>query len=135
MHQRELSSGDRLRLRTDLLADNAARHKRDGDPGVLASVEQEILRRERQGLDRDSAANSVGRIEVRTDSGAYRGLIVGETQRHIVQSLAGRRLVAHNKANLARPLKAGENVEVRYSNGHATVRNTPPRVRARGQGR
>ena len=77
----------------------------------------------------------LARFEPHTDSGVYRGLIVGETARHIVQQLPSQALVAHRKENLERSPRTGETVAVRYSNGQATVRDAQSRSRAKDLGR
>jgi hypothetical protein len=75
------------------------------------------------------------RIEAHADSGAYRGLIVAETPRHIVQHLPGHGLVAHKKESLNRSPRTGESVIVQYSNGRATVRDAQPRSKGKDLGR
>ena len=80
------------------------------------------------------APERLTRMEPHTDSGVYRGLIVGETARHIVQQLPSHALVAHRKENLERSPRTGETVAVRYSNGQATVRDAQSRSRAKDLG-
>lgn len=113
----------------DLLAAIAARRRRERDPGIFSSVEPQILERQ------PATSVALVSIEAQTDTGFYRGLIVGETPRHVVQSLPGQRLVAHKKDTLDRRPRSGENVTVRYSKGQGSVHNTQARSRSRGQTR
>jgi hypothetical protein len=52
-----------------------------------------------------------------TDSGIYRGEIIGETQHYVVQKLSQSSTVAHLKHLLGSVPGVGQNVAVRYSNG------------------
>ena len=52
-----------------------------------------------------------------TQSGIYRGEIIGETQHHIVQKLSPRSTVAHMKQLLDPIPGVGQNVVVHYSHG------------------
>ena len=52
-----------------------------------------------------------------TDSGIYRGEIIGETQHHVVQKLSQSSTVAHLKHLLGSVPGVGQNVALRYSNG------------------
>ena len=115
--------------RAALLEAIADRRRRERDPGIFSSVERQILERQ--------PATSVAHlsIEAQTDSASYRGLIVGETPRHVVQSLPGQRLVAHKKDSLDRRPRSGENVTIHYSKGQGSVQNTEARSRSRGQTR
>src|SRR5438045_3749555 len=98
----------------ELLAAIAARRRRERDSGIFSSVERQILERAQ------ASAVPLKNIEAQTDSGFYRGLIVGETTRHVVQSLPGQRLVAHKKDNLDRRPRSGENVTVHYLKGQGS---------------
>ncbi len=64
-----------------------------------------------------------------TDSGAYRGRIVGETEHHLLQQLSSRLTVVHRKEALQPLPSVGATVAVRYSGGKALVRDIAERVR------
>lgn len=57
-----------------------------------------------------------------TQSGNYRGEIIGETDLHLVQRLSAQSTVAHMKQLLEPAPKVGENVGISYSNGRASCR-------------
>lgn len=52
-----------------------------------------------------------------TDSGIYKGEILGETQHHVVQKLSQQSTVAHVKHLLSTVPSVGDNVMLRYSGG------------------
>jgi len=64
-----------------------------------------------------------------TDSGIYRGEIIGETDRHVLQRLSARMVVAHVKHLLASVPDFGSEVSIVYSRRVATVREIPSRER------
>jgi antirestriction protein ArdC len=67
-----------------------------------------------------------------TDSGTYRGSIIGETDHHLVQRLSTGTAVAHMK-HLLQPLPGvGENVVIAYSQSKADVRELRQRGRLEG---
>jgi hypothetical protein len=74
-------------------------------------------------------------ISAATDSGVYRGVIIGETEDHIVQRQTSGSAVAHAKDRLARQPGPGENVAITYSNGRANVRRTRERTKTKELGR
>jgi hypothetical protein len=57
-----------------------------------------------------------------TDSGNYRGEILGQTEHHVIQKLSARSAVAHPKQLLPRTLATGESVSVAYSNGDVQLK-------------
>lgn len=66
-----------------------------------------------------------------TQSGNYRGEIIGETDLHLVQRLSAQSAVAHMKQLLESAPKVGENVGISYSNGRASCRTMAERPRER----
>ncbi|MGC4052850.1 MAG: zincin-like metallopeptidase domain-containing protein [Paludibaculum sp.] len=66
-----------------------------------------------------------------TQSGNYRGEIIGETDHHLVQRLSAQSTVAHMKQLLESAPKVGENVGISYSNGRASCRTMAERPRER----
>ncbi len=55
--------------------------------------------------------------KAQTDSGIYKGEIIGETQHHVVQKLSQQSAVAHVKHLLGSVPSVGDNVVLRYSGG------------------
>jgi antirestriction protein ArdC len=80
------------------------------------------------------ASNTLGTsaraIEALTESGMYRGPIIGETEQYILQRQSANTAILHEKQMLDRQPGAGENVAIKYSNEKGHVRDT----RARGKG-
>ena len=79
--------------------------------------------------------NLAGTVPARTDSGVYRGIIVGESGGHILQQQTTQIIVAHTRALLDRQPSTGENVAINYTAGRATVRESWVRARTNGLGR
>ena len=66
-----------------------------------------------------------------TDSGKYRGELLGETEHHVVQKLSPRSAVVHAKRLLPEAVASGQNLVVSYSNNLAQLK--PNHVRERKQ--
>jgi antirestriction protein ArdC len=66
-----------------------------------------------------------------TDSGIYRGEIIGQTDLHVLQRLNGESAVAHMKHMLSRIPNSGENVLIRYANDGARVNDMRSRSRSK----
>ncbi len=69
--------------------------------------------------------------DARTDSGIYRGGIIGETDKKLIQQITSRTVVLHPKDLLDILPALGENVRIAYSNDRASV--LPVRERSRTQ--
>jgi len=65
-----------------------------------------------------------------TDSGKYRGEVIGETDHHIIQRLSAKSAVAHEKYLLPGPANPGQNVLVAYSNQVAQLKSNQDRQRS-----
>ena len=74
--------------------------------------------------------NGVRTFSAQTESGVYRGTVVGDTDEHVVQRVSQRSAVAHRKADLDTTPMAGQNVSIAYSNARGSVREL--RERAKG---
>lgn len=65
-----------------------------------------------------------------TQSGTYKGPIIGETDHHVVQRLSPKSAVAHMKHLLGAVPAKGENVSIAYSNERTQIREAPNRSRS-----
>ncbi len=66
-----------------------------------------------------------------TDSGTYRGHIIGETEKNLIQQITSHTAVVHRKDLLDMIPAIGENVRIAYSNDNARV--LPVRERSKTQ--
>jgi antirestriction protein ArdC len=107
-------------------------------PADAATVGREELQRSFAAA-REVAAKTLGdnakTHTAMTESGTYRGAIIGETDHHVVQRLGPASAVAHMKQLLQSVPGNGENVLVVYSGSRADVRQVRPREKAQGLAR
>jgi hypothetical protein len=76
------------------------------------------------------------RVErAQTDSGTYRGRIIGETEKSLIQQITSHSAVVHRKDLLDVVPAIGESVRVGYSNDNARVLPVKERSRAQELGR
>lgn len=79
--------------------------------------------------------DSAKTLGAQTDSGAYRGPIIGETEHHLIQRQSSRTGIAHPKDLLDRQPQIGENVRINYSDSKGMVREFRERAKAQERGR
>jgi antirestriction protein ArdC len=83
-----------------------------------------------------SLGDNVRVYKAQTDSGIYRGEIIGESSHHIVQKLSHQSTVAHPKDLLGTVPTVGQNIVLRYSNGRiADMAPLEPKARMKGLAR
>ena len=76
------------------------------------------------------------RIEyAQTDSGTYRGGIIGETEKNLIQQITSHSAVVHRKDLLDLIPAVGENVRISYSNDNARVLPVKERSKTQELGR
>jgi hypothetical protein len=84
-------------------------------------------------------ANALGEsartVDAVVDGGTYRGVIIGETERHLLQRQSAGLAVLHPKELLDRQLQVGEVFAINYSNGRGWVREAHDRGKAQELGR
>ena len=111
----------------------------DLDPEVGAALPVGDKSGERQKTEslaegRDVAAKSLGETATlraaETESGTYRGAIIGETELHVIQRESSQSAIAHPKELLDRQPALGEMVRVSYSNSKGMVRESHERSKS-----
>ncbi len=81
-----------------------------------------------QDLTRGSLGEKARTFVADTESGIYRGEVLGETDRHLIQRLSDRSAVAHMKHLLDTLPEIGQEVAISYSQQSARVQEMPSRV-------
>ncbi len=108
------------------------------------AVTSEVGRDDSDGTPRGSLASSFAAVKVvtatslgdtaktfvaQTQSGTYRGEIIGETDLHVIQRLSAQSAVAHMKQLLEKTPEVGTNAVISYSNEKASIREWRDRTR------
>ena len=79
--------------------------------------------------------NSAKTLAAQTESGNYRGPIIGQTEHHIIQRQSAGTSIAHPKDLLDRQPQIGESVRINYSDSKGAVREFRERAKTQGQER
>ncbi len=79
--------------------------------------------------------DSAKTLAAQTESGNYRGPIIGQTEHHIIQRRSAGASIAHPRDLLDRLPQIGESVRINYSDSKGTVREFRERAKAQGRER
>ena len=113
----------------EAILDNQVRQFTPPEDAVRASL------RNAEGIVRDQLGGHARLYCARTDSGVYRGEVIGDTDLHTIQRLGSGSAVAHLRQMLPEKLEAGNPVVVAYRSDSVRVSNLPERSRNREIGR
>jgi len=86
-------------------------------------------------LTRKQLGNDARTSIAMTDSGIYRGFVIGETADYVVQQISKSSAVAHPKELLDAEAHAGQKLSITYSNAHALVREVRERSKTQAMER
>ena len=93
------------------------------------------VRDEARAIAKDALGAKAKMIDAETQSGSYRGVVLGETVDRIVQRQSSQSAVFHLKAALGSIPAVGANIAIQYSNGHGAVREVRQRSKTVEMGR
>ena len=85
---------------------------------------------EAQSITAEALGPKAKALAAQTESGAYRGPIIGETDQFVVQRQSSRFSIAHPRSLLDREPEVGENVSISYSGSRGSVRESRERSRS-----
>ena len=91
--------------------------------------------REAKSITAKVLGDSAKTLVAQTESGNYRGPIIGETAHHIIQRQSAGTSIAHPKDLLDRQPQTGESVRINYSDSKGAVREFRERAKAQGRER
>ena len=85
---------------------------------------------EAKSITANTLGGSAKTLAAQTESGNYRGPIIGETEHHIVQRQSAQTAIVHSKDALDRQPQVGESVRINYSDAKGQVREFRERAKA-----
>jgi antirestriction protein ArdC len=92
----------------------------NGDRNESGPISESL--RTARAITKQTLGDSAKMVTAHTDSGTYRGLVIAETERHVIQQQSGKVAIAHPKELLDRRPEVGQTVRINYSNHHGSVR-------------
>jgi antirestriction protein ArdC len=95
-------------------------------PLTLTDLKQSFS--QAQDFTRETLGDKARTFVADTESGIYRGAVIGETDRHLIQQLSDRSAVAHMKHLLDSVPGVGQEVAISYSRQVASVQEMPALV-------
>jgi antirestriction protein ArdC len=101
-------------------------HERDTKADELGSA---------RAIAATALVDGVRTVDALTEGGTYRGMILGETERYLVQRQSAGMAILHQKELLDRVPHTGETFSINYSNGKGIVREARERFRSQDLGR
>ncbi|MGI9074279.1 MAG: ArdC family protein [Bryobacteraceae bacterium] len=82
-------------------------------------------------VSKQTLGDSANVLAAHTDSGTYRGPIIGCTEHHVIQKQSGRSASAHPRELLDRQPEVGQTVRINYSNDRGSVREVRERPKVK----
>jgi hypothetical protein len=108
-------------------------HGRSGPPSQPNELADSLTAA--QSITAQALGNSARMLTAQTESGIYRGVILGETAFHVVQRQSAHSGIAHRKNLLDRQPRVGDHVRIHYANSKGTVREGQERAKVAELGR
>ncbi len=105
------------------------------DTPMVAAARANGSLSEAQSITAEALGPKAKALSAQTESGAYRGPVIGETDQFIIQRQSSRFSVAHPRDLLDRQPNIGENVSINYSEFKGSVREYRERSRSQERAR
>jgi hypothetical protein len=119
-------NGDSYRTPIDQHRSSAKQEQQQQIDPELAAV---------RGIAKSGLGPNSTTVQALTESGTYRGEIVGATDRFVVQRQSAQLAVVHQKEALDQSPEVGKRYSINYADGRANVRETRERAKAHELGR